>query len=210
VMAACRRHLYAEFDSTFIPIDGPARRARRAMISRMCIEVQGRKFLRPPDPFEVEELQRQERTGQADLEAFRAIFGNAADWLTALCFEAKYGGFTQGEAANEVGRLMARAAADGDHAFFSSITRAMKRVKDTIGAGPENLPKLIATHFGIHYREKHGVLPTRAVVKHLLEEQKMLPNSLSRSNHGANDGRFFSGPFLSQFPCGKPWETSQQ
>jgi hypothetical protein len=193
-----------DFDLDFIPIHGPTRRARRAIVGRMFFVIDAKIFRREADPYEAQELTRQEERGQADLEAVRAVFGRKSDWRTALCYEAR----RKGDAKRELGMLMADAAARGDTKDLSCFCSAVQMVNKVSASGPDKESRFAATLFGINHEIKTGKLPTRPLAKRYLSKIGLLPKSLEKGSRGANDKRFFSGPYLSRFPPGKPWETT--
>jgi len=198
-----------DFDADFFPIDGPSRRARRKMLAQMCFQINGKKYMRAADPFEAKLFRQQEQRGNSDIEALRALLGKRANWKTSLCFEAMNARFTRDDAANEVGWLLASAVARGDAAEILEFHNAVEAVKEYLASNtPDNLARFIVTLYGIRQENLNGKLPSRADAKKHLEDMGELPDSLKRGNRGSNDGRFFSGPYLSKFPCGRPWATT--
>ena len=186
-----------DFDLDFIPLHGPTRRARRAIVGRMFFVINGKIFRREADPYEAQELRRQEGRGQADLEAVRAVFGSKSDWRTALCYEAR----RNGDAKRELGMLMADAAARGNTRELSFFCSAVQMVNKVSASGPDNESRFAATLFGINHEIKTGKTADKTTGEEVSLKDRTAAQILGKRKSRSERQTIFLGPISIPLPA---------
>jgi hypothetical protein len=189
------------FDPYFVPIDRTARRIRHELLSIGVLRLPGGRFFRPADTdsFVAAELHRLEEAGAAALEGLVAALGQGANWRDALIFEASRDAEAYKELCHRRAKADAQALSWERREFDEAAARVNRFCRRR---GPEQRSKLWAILFGLHHLRDHGRLPTRKATKDYLASEGLY---FPAGKDGNNDRRFFSGPFLSKFPVGRPW-----
>jgi len=132
-----------------------------------------------------------------------AALGQGANWRDVLIFEAK----RDAEAYKDLCHKWSKADAQALSWERSEFDEAAARVNRLFRRrAPEQRSKLSAIIFGLHHLRDHGRLPTRKATKDYLASEDLY---FPAGKNGNNDHRFFSGPFLSKFPVGRPWHGQE-
>ena len=198
-----------DFNMDFFPIDGPTRRARRAMLAQHFFIIDDKILMSPFDPYEAKEFRRQEESGDIDLDILRANFGKKANWLTSLCFEARVAKFTREDAIKESEWHLTHAVANGSTKTLKQFHDAVVKVNKVVQSGSENIAKFATILHALAFKHDNGRLPMRHEIKAFLEKEELLPASLDAKHDGKLDHRFFKGPFLSRIKGFSPWGKDQ-